>query len=238
MMTDEYRFRPATEADLDAVAALYRVCAANAHTHGNDDWAPDEYPNRQFALEDLAQNGLFVLEKDGEIISAVSLLPHGDLDGLDVRDIKKDDLRRSLGRAGLLDGRACRLPHPSVRPPRSSRAAHRPDHGGACFRGGPQARLQGHAASFPVHQCGQRQALSPHGLHPAGNGGNVRVPPLLLRIHFIRSALPAPPHWEALFYSPCIRRYFSRVASPPRRWRSRLFCSSTARTCVQRTRSI
>lgn len=83
MMTDEYRFRPATEADLDAVAALYRVCAANAHTHGNDDWAPDEYPNRQFAQEDLAQNGLFVLEKDGEIISAVSLLPHGDLDGLD-----------------------------------------------------------------------------------------------------------------------------------------------------------
>ncbi len=78
-----FRFREAVADDLDAIEILYRACAANAHTHGNDDWEPDVYPNRKFAEEDLAQHGLFVLEMDGEIISAVTLLPHEELDKLD-----------------------------------------------------------------------------------------------------------------------------------------------------------
>ena len=57
-----FRFREAVADDLDAIEILYRACAANAHTHGNDDWEPDVYPNRKFAEEDLAQHGLFVLE--------------------------------------------------------------------------------------------------------------------------------------------------------------------------------
>ena len=83
MKPSDFIFREAVASDLDEIASLYRVCAANAHNHGNDGWAPDDYPNRQFAEEDLAQHGLFVLELKGEIVSAVSILPHDDLDELD-----------------------------------------------------------------------------------------------------------------------------------------------------------
>ena len=74
-------FRAAAESDLDAVAALYLRCAQVGRTNGSSDW-DDDYPNRSFAEEDLRQNGLYVLERDGEIIAAVTLLPRDDLDEL------------------------------------------------------------------------------------------------------------------------------------------------------------
>lgn len=74
-------FREATAADLDGVEALYRSCTAFSPTHGNDNWS-EEYPNRTFAEEDVANHGLFVLEHRGEIIGAISLVPEDDWDEL------------------------------------------------------------------------------------------------------------------------------------------------------------
>ena len=79
----EVRFREATSDDLDAIVALYRSCTAYSPTHGNDNWR-EEYPNRAFALEDLANHGLFVLEHAGEVIGAISLVPEDDWDELPV----------------------------------------------------------------------------------------------------------------------------------------------------------
>ena len=77
----EVRFREAIDADLDGVEALYRSCTAYSPTHGNDTWS-EEYPNREFAKEDVANHGLFVLEHAGEIIGAISLVPEDDWDEL------------------------------------------------------------------------------------------------------------------------------------------------------------
>ena len=74
-------FRLATPSDLDAVAALYLRCARAGRENGSSDWE-DDYPNRAFAEEDLAHDGLFVLERDGVIIAAVTMLPGDDLDEL------------------------------------------------------------------------------------------------------------------------------------------------------------
>ncbi|MBQ4577938.1 MAG: GNAT family N-acetyltransferase [Clostridia bacterium] len=79
----EVYFREATEADLDGVMALYRSCTAFSPTHGNDNWS-EEYPCREFAEEDVANRGLFVLEHAGEIIGAISLVPEDDWDELPV----------------------------------------------------------------------------------------------------------------------------------------------------------
>ena len=79
----EIRFREAKDADLDAVTALYRSCTAYSPTHGNDNWS-EEYPNREFAEEDVANHGLFVLESGSEIIAAISLVPEDDWDELPV----------------------------------------------------------------------------------------------------------------------------------------------------------
>ena len=79
----EVLFREATAADLDGVEALYRSCTAFSPTHGNDNWS-EEYPNREFAEEDLANRGLFVLEHRGDIIGAISLVPEDDWDELPV----------------------------------------------------------------------------------------------------------------------------------------------------------
>ena len=79
----EVVFREATASDLDGVEALYRSCTAFSATHGNDSWS-EEYPNREFAEEDLANHGLFVLEHGGEIIGAISLVPEDDWDALPV----------------------------------------------------------------------------------------------------------------------------------------------------------
>lgn len=77
----EVRFREAAASDLDAIEALYRSCTAHSPAHGNDSWS-EEYPNRQFAQEDLAVHGLFVLESGDEIIASISLVPEDDWDEL------------------------------------------------------------------------------------------------------------------------------------------------------------
>ena len=78
----DVRFREAVEADLDNVAALYRSCAAFSAARGDGGWS-DEYPNRQFAEEDVRNRGLFVLEHAGEIVGVISLVPEDDWDTLD-----------------------------------------------------------------------------------------------------------------------------------------------------------
>ena len=79
----EVVFREASDADLEGVMALYRSCTAFSPTHGNDSWN-EEYPCREFAEEDLANRGLFVLEHAGEIVGAISLVPEDDWDALPV----------------------------------------------------------------------------------------------------------------------------------------------------------
>ena len=93
----EVRFREADAADLDGVMALYRSCTAFSPTHGNDNWR-EEYPNRQFAEEDLANHGLFVLEHAGEIIGAISLVAEDDWDELPVW---QGDASCNLSRLGI-----------------------------------------------------------------------------------------------------------------------------------------
>ncbi len=75
-------FRQATNSDLNALLTLYRDCAAHASTHGNFGW-DENYPNREFAQFDLDHQGLFVLEYQGQLAAAVTLLPTDDLDELD-----------------------------------------------------------------------------------------------------------------------------------------------------------
>lgn len=82
-MAAELLFREAVPSDLDAVMALYRACTAVAPSHGNDSW-DENYPCREFAEEDVRNHGLFVLEQEGEIIGAVSLVPHDDWDEVPV----------------------------------------------------------------------------------------------------------------------------------------------------------
>lgn len=82
-MTDGLCFREAVLSDLDAVMALYRACTATAPSHGNNSWS-EEYPCRAFALEDIKNHGLFVLEQAGVLVGAVSLVPHDDWDELPV----------------------------------------------------------------------------------------------------------------------------------------------------------
>ncbi|MBR6573762.1 MAG: GNAT family N-acetyltransferase [Clostridia bacterium] len=93
----EVIFREASETDLDGVMALYRSCTAFSHTHGNDSWS-EEYPCREFAEEDLANRGLFVLEHAGEIVGAISLLAEDDWDELPVW---QGDASCNLSRLGI-----------------------------------------------------------------------------------------------------------------------------------------
>jgi len=76
-------FRPAAASDLDAVAALYLRCARTGRENGTSDW-DDDYPDRSFAADDLQAGGLYVLERDGTVIAAVTMLPTDDLDELDL----------------------------------------------------------------------------------------------------------------------------------------------------------
>ncbi len=74
--------RPATADDADAILALYHACAAWGPVYGNSSWN-EFYPAREEIDFDLGVDGLFVMTCDKEIIAAISLIPHDDLDELD-----------------------------------------------------------------------------------------------------------------------------------------------------------
>ena len=70
-------FRQAEDREAGAVLALYREAAAQDNCCWNED-----YPDESFVQFDLEQRGLFVLEEEGTLIGAVSLIAHDDLDEL------------------------------------------------------------------------------------------------------------------------------------------------------------
>lgn len=74
-------FRLAGLSDLDAVAALYLNCARAGRINGVSAW-DDEYPNRSVAEEDIGEDGLFALEREGKIIAAATMREHDELDDL------------------------------------------------------------------------------------------------------------------------------------------------------------
>ncbi len=75
-------FRRGTEADVSKVTALYRACAREGQARGSSVW-DEEYPGEAEARADAESGALFVLEAEGEILAAASLLPADDLDELD-----------------------------------------------------------------------------------------------------------------------------------------------------------
>ncbi len=74
--------RPATAADRQDILDLYHACAAWGPVYGNSSWN-EFYPSMEEIQADLSLEGLFVMTCDKEIIAAISLIPHDDLDELD-----------------------------------------------------------------------------------------------------------------------------------------------------------
>lgn len=75
-------FRHAEKKDTEAILAMYRKCVAQGEIDGSSDW-DEEYPSRETIDFDLSVNGLYVLEQEGEIVAAISLVEHDDLDELE-----------------------------------------------------------------------------------------------------------------------------------------------------------
>jgi len=78
-------FRPASENELDTVLSLYRSVVGREYCTWDE-----EYPNRETAEADFQAGGLFVLEEEGEIIGAISVVPENELDGLGFWHFRKN----------------------------------------------------------------------------------------------------------------------------------------------------
>ncbi len=72
-------FRLAGLSDAQAIMSLYKNVRELGREDGSCDW-DDDYPSREMTDEDIAARRLFVLQEDGDIIAAVSLLEEDDLD--------------------------------------------------------------------------------------------------------------------------------------------------------------
>ena len=70
--------RRATEADLDAVCAIYDAARTFMHAHGNPAQWPGDYPGRVDAEKDVAAGALWVLDEGAGPIAAMSVLPGPD----------------------------------------------------------------------------------------------------------------------------------------------------------------
>lgn len=70
--------RPATEADLDAVAAIYDAARAFMRANGNDVQWVGGYPGRESAARDLAGGWLLVLDEGAGPVGCMSVLPGPD----------------------------------------------------------------------------------------------------------------------------------------------------------------
>lgn len=73
---------PATIDDKAEIVALYRCAANEGRVNGSSDW-DDEYPGEMFVDSDI-EVGLYILKYEDEIISAISLVSHGDFEELDM----------------------------------------------------------------------------------------------------------------------------------------------------------
>ncbi len=78
----DFEARPATAEDARAILDLYHACAAWGTIYGNSSWNT-LYPAMEEIEADLALDGLFVMTCKKQIIAAISLIPHDDLDELD-----------------------------------------------------------------------------------------------------------------------------------------------------------
>lgn len=70
--------RQATEADLDAVSALYERGRALMRAHGNPTQWPGAYPGRGDAEADCATGCLWVLDEGSGPVACMSVLPGPD----------------------------------------------------------------------------------------------------------------------------------------------------------------
>lgn len=66
-------FRLALKSDEEAIYRLYDAVRAKGRLDGTSDWDED-YPNRKILEDDLRNDNLYVLEDNGRIISAVSMV--------------------------------------------------------------------------------------------------------------------------------------------------------------------
>ncbi len=72
------KFRTAKETDRGDVYSLYKTAIGSEGCVWNE-----LYPSMNEINEDLAANSLFVLESEGNIIGAISVVPENELDGMD-----------------------------------------------------------------------------------------------------------------------------------------------------------
>ena len=109
-------FRPATEADLAGVLALYEGAKQEPFSVWNED-----YPTAADATHDLETDNLYVLEEDGRVIGTLSVCPENEMDGFahlfthnapSVREIARIAVaadRHGRGYAALMVEHICKI---------------------------------------------------------------------------------------------------------------------------------
>jgi len=82
-------FRLALEKDEDIVNDMYNAVKAKGKIDGTSDWDND-YPNREILKDDLLKRCVYVLERDGTIIAAISIVDEviEELESLDWKEVK------------------------------------------------------------------------------------------------------------------------------------------------------
>lgn len=83
-MNEEYKIRLANESDVPALIDIYKSALDSPFCTWNIN-----YPGEIEIKEDLESKGLFVLEKESEVIGAFSIIENNELDGLTVWSVKE-----------------------------------------------------------------------------------------------------------------------------------------------------
>lgn len=80
---EETVFSRADKTDANEVEMLYNAVRLCGRENGTTDW-DDDYPDRSFIDEDIANSALYMLRFNGELIAAVTMLKEDDLEECDV----------------------------------------------------------------------------------------------------------------------------------------------------------
>lgn len=72
-------FRKAAKNEAETILSLYRLATEKGRIDGTSDW-DDEYPNKEILEEDLLKECLFVLEDEGDILAAITIMEEENMD--------------------------------------------------------------------------------------------------------------------------------------------------------------
>jgi len=82
-------FRLALETEEDLINTMYNAVKIKGSIDGTSDW-DDDYPNREILKDDLIKRCVYVLEQNGTIIAAISIVDEkiDELESLDWKEVK------------------------------------------------------------------------------------------------------------------------------------------------------